>query len=131
MNSTRAFRKSLSAARANGVDARLLLRAAEEFGCEERNRQLMMTRDGEAAARTAARRTADDVRQWAIGLYEVEVGGREVFERVAEVSDERHAFEEDFRQHDRRADVEIDAAAVQAPDEFGEQAKVRVRRRAE
>src|SRR5438105_1469593 len=108
-----------------------LLHAAEEFGGEERDGQLVVACDGEAAARAAARRAADDVGERAVRLYEVEVGGREVFERVAEVAHQRHALEEDFRQHDRRADVQVDAAAVHAPHEFGEQAEVRVRRRAQ
>src|SRR5919199_1271041 len=75
--------------------------AAEEFGGEERDGQLVVACDGEAAARAAARGAPDDVRERAVGLYEVEVGGREVFERVAEIAHERHALEENFRQDDR------------------------------
>src|SRR2546423_14435060 len=103
--------------------------AAQEFGGEEGDRKFVVAGDGEAAPRAAARGASDDVCEWAVGLYEVEVGGREVFERMAEVAHERHALEEDFRQHDRRAYVEVDTAAVHAPHKLCEQAEVRVRRR--
>src|SRR5689334_21097822 len=76
----------------------LLGAAAEEFGGEERDGQLVVARDGEASAGAAAGRAPDDVGERAVGLYEVEVGRREVFERVAEVADKRDALEEDLGQ---------------------------------
>src|SRR3954470_10621665 len=95
--------------------------AAEEFGREEGDGQLVVARDGEASARAAARGSADDVCERAVRLYEVEVGGREVRERVADVAYERDALEEDFGQYHGRAYVEIDAAAVHTPDQLREQ----------
>src|ERR1044071_1351755 len=117
-----------------GVAAVLRVRrgaAAEEFGGEERDGQFMMSGDGEAATCAAAGRAADDVGERAVGLYEVEVGRREVFQRVAEVADERDALEEDLGQDHGRADVEVDAAAAHSTHKLREQAEVRVRRRAQ
>jgi hypothetical protein len=120
-----------SSARVGFVGRALARIAAEEFGGEERDGEFVVARDGEASARAAARGSADDVRERAVGLHEVEVRGREVRERVAEVSHERDALEEDFGQYHGGADVEVDAAAVQTPDQLREQTEVRVGRRAE
>src|SRR4051812_17089334 len=59
---------------------------------EERDQDLVVTGDRIAAA-ASGRRPPDDVRQRAVVLDEVEVGGDEPLEPMAEVSYDRHGLE--------------------------------------
>src|SRR5262245_36226771 len=90
-----------------------------------------MADDAVAAPRAAGHRTPHDVRHWAVMLYEVEVGGGEILKRMAEVADDGHGFQEDFRQSHRRTDVQVDAPADQLFDQRCEEEKVAVSRGAD
>jgi hypothetical protein len=62
------------------------LTAAEQFGGEQWDGQFVMACDGEAASRAVCGRASDDVREWAIRLNKIEVGRRQVRERVAQIT---------------------------------------------
>jgi hypothetical protein len=59
-------------------------------------------------------------------LEEVEVSGGEARERLAQAADGSESLQEDFGENDGRAAVEINAAAVKASGERGEEAEVAV-----
>ena len=66
-----------------------------------------------------------------VGLDEVQVGGAEVPERVPEVTGQGHRLEEDLREEDRGADVQVNPASTQARDLSGEGAEVQMGRPAQ
>src|SRR6185503_16562557 len=70
--------------------------------------------------------TLHDVDSRPIRLDEVEVRGGEALHRMAEVARERQRLQEHLGQHDRRADVQVDAASAEPRDLRGEQAEVEV-----
>ena len=69
-----------------------------DAGGEQGNREFVMTSDRVAAAVIILSWAANDICQWSIGLNEVEVRGGDVCETVAEVTNECHTFQKDFRQ---------------------------------
>src|SRR5262247_2958361 len=85
-----------------------------------------MPDDAMAEPRAAGDGTPHDVRHRAVMLDEVEVGGGEILKRMAEVANDGHGFQKDFRQRHRRTDVQVNAAAVQLFDHRGEDEKVAV-----
>src|SRR5262245_22944038 len=105
---------------------RLFETSTDDTSREQRNHQLVMTRQMEATPGAAGDRPPNDVRHRAVMLNEVEVGRGEILERVAEVADDGQGFQKDFRQGHRRTDVQIYAAAVQLFDHRGEEKKVAV-----
>src|SRR5262245_48133669 len=90
-----------------------------------------MPDDAMAAPRAACHRTPHDARHWAVMLDKVEVGCGEILKRMAEVADDGHGFQKDFRQSHRRTDVQVNATAVQLFDQGGEEEKVAVCRGAD
>src|ERR1044071_2101126 len=100
----------------------------QEFGGEKRDSQFVMPGEGVAVTGAIRYGAADDVCQRAIGLNEIEIGGRDVCQCVSEIAYQRDGFEKNFGKHDCRADVQINSAAVHASDHLGKQAKIRVRR---
>src|SRR5215475_5800004 len=84
-----------------------------------------------AAPRAPGHWAPHDVRHRSVMLNEVEVGGGDILERMAEVADDGHGFQKGFRQSHRRTDVQVDAPAVQLFDQRGEEEKVAVSRGAD
>src|SRR5688572_4131079 len=73
----------------------------------------------------------DHVRAGAIRLDEVEIGGREVAKRMAEVPRRGHRLQEDLGQEYRGSHVEIDAPSSELGHLGREQAEVEMRAAAE
>ncbi len=103
------------------------------FGCEyfldngrgpQRDEQFVMA-DNVVAVATLVRGAADDVLGGAIMADHVEGDGGEIINLVAEVAGDRERFQEHFRQDDRGADVEDDAA-FELGDHGGELLEVEV-----
>src|SRR6185369_12521423 len=78
--------------------------ACQDRRREQRNHDFVMACEGEAATR-AGDRTADDVGERAIGLQKIEIRRCEVFQFVAEITNNGHRFQEDLRQQHRRAQI--------------------------
>src|SRR5262249_10917735 len=105
---------------------RLFETPTEDTSREQRNHQLVMPGDGKPAPRAARHRTPHDVRHRSVMLDEVEIGGGETLKRMAEIANDGHSFQKDFRQSHRRTDVQVNAPAVQLFDQRGEEEKVAV-----
>src|SRR5262245_21195726 len=105
---------------------RLFETSTDDTSREQRNHQLVMTRQMEAPPGAAGHRTPNDVRHRAIMLNEVEVGRCKILERMAEIADDGNGFQKDFRQSHRRTYVQVYAAAVQFFDYRGEEKEVAV-----
>ena len=88
----------------------------------------MMAGERVAAAAGVGVGPFDDVDRGTVVLEKIEVDGGEVAEGIAEIADDADGFKEDFGHDDGGADVEIDAAFVEAADHFAEEAEVVVRR---
>src|SRR5687767_2704435 len=86
-----------------------------------------MTGEG-VAAPDAGDRALDDIGERAVVLNKIEVRRREVFQVIAEVADDGDGLEENLRQDDGGAEVEVDAAVIQLLDKGAEQAKILQRR---
>src|SRR5215813_4790747 len=99
---------------------RLFETPTDDTSREQRNHQLVMPGDAVAAPHAAGHRAPHDVRQGAVVLDEVEVGGGEVLKRMAEVANDGHGFQKYFRQGHRRTYVQVNAPAVQLFDHRGE-----------
>src|ERR1700734_1443581 len=86
-----------------------------------------MAGDGVAVAAGTGMWAFNNIELRPVVLEKIEVGGGEIRERIAKVADHRHGFQEDFREHDSRAYVQIDASVVDVLDERAEQAKIMMR----
>ena len=60
-------------------------------------------------------------------LQKIEIDGGEIGQRMAQIAHRGDGFQENFGQHHRRADVEIDAAIVEVRDQRAEQAEIAMR----
>jgi len=74
------------------------------------------------------RRPFQDVLCRPVVLDEIEVGGRKLLEPIPEIADDGNSFQEHFRQHDRRSDVDIHATAIQFSRHGTKEAKITIRR---
>ena len=72
-------------------------------GGEQRNHDFVMAGDGVAVAAGARVRAFDHIDLGPVVLQEIEIDRGEVGERMAEIADHGNSFQENFRQHHRRA----------------------------
>ncbi len=84
----------------------------DEGGGEQGDHDLVMAGDGIAVAAGAGVGPLDDVEFRAVVLQEIEIRGGEIRERISQIADHGNGLQEDFRQQDRGADIEINAAIV-------------------
>src|SRR5690348_10459034 len=110
----------------------------DERGGEQRQENFVMAGDGVASGSFGGvrifggrRGALDDILQRAIVLEKIEIGRRDGTKRSAQIANNSDSLEEDFRQDDSRAPIEIDAAGVHPADEGAEEAEIMMRRRAE
>ena len=73
---------------------------------------------------TARDRTLHNVSQRSILLDEIKVCRRELLEPVTQISNYGHGFQEHFRQDNRGAEVQINAAAIKLIDERTEKPEI-------
>src|SRR5690348_3049757 len=91
----------------------------DERGGEEWQEYFVMARNGVASGFFGGvrifggrRGALDDVLQRAVMLEKIEIGGRDGTKRNAQIANDSDSLEKNFRQDDRRAPIEIDAAGV-------------------
>src|SRR5205814_10673332 len=82
---------------------------AEESRGEEREHELVVAADRVPAA-GAGGRPHDDVRLRTILAHEIQIRGRQLREGDAAIAGERDRFQEDLRQHDGGAAVQVHTA---------------------
>src|SRR5688572_31758398 len=80
-----------------------------ERGGQQRNQQLVMARQREAAARSRGR-PVDDIRERPVVPQEIQVHRRQAVERAAVVARDRDGLQEHLGQHHRGAAIQIDTA---------------------
>src|SRR5882672_279882 len=69
-------------------------------------------------------RSLQDILSWTVVLDEVEIGCRELLEPMSEIPHHRYRLQKHFRQNDRRADIQENAAAVELFNHRTEEAKI-------
>jgi len=84
----------------------------------------MMSGDRISIPATAGVGPFDDVRQWSVMLYEIEIRGRDSVELMSQVVVYGYCLEEDLWHRDRGAAVDIDSPSVHLSDECREKAKI-------
>jgi len=87
-----------------------------------------MPGDGIAASGSIRCRPPYDVDERSIRLDEIEIRSSDIVEFVSEISHEGHALQENFRQGNRRTNIQIDPAAIHPPHKLRQQPKISVRR---
>src|SRR6187399_365480 len=84
----------------------------DERSRQQRNHDLVVARNCETLPTCLRVRTLRDVHARPVMLKKVEVDCREIRVRIAEIAYDADGLKKYFRQHDRRADVQVYAAIV-------------------